>query len=251
MTRRGRSASAPSSGTRAASAPGGTLPERRILLFVRAPRPGRVKTRLTPQLGEQGAAFLYEALLDDTVVLCRATTCGARLELWATSVGWFRRRHPDLAVRRQAGADLGARLRSAFSASFADGADQVVIMGSDHPTLPAAYLDQAFAALGEVPLVIGPCQDGGYYLLGLRRGAWPTAAELLSGIPWSTDAVLSVTRERASGLAMPWAELPEWYDVDGPIDLARLRRDAPADSATARALVLLSGAAAAESGPGE
>lgn len=218
------------------------VPQRRLILFAKVPEPGRAKTRLAPGLGEEGAARLYQAFLDDAIALCGRVE-GASLELWASGDAgvreYFAGRYPDLLVRLQSGRGLGERLSGAFESSFAAGADHVVITGSDHPTLPSSYLDRAFSALIDVQLVIGPSADGGYYAIGLARHAWPEAASLFIGVPWSTPAVLETTRRTARRLGLGHVELPEWYDVDDPSVLRRLRREADPASHTGRMLARL------------
>ncbi len=224
----------------------GDVPQRRLILFAKVPEPGRAKTRLAPGLGEEGAARLYQAFLDDAIALCRRIE-GASLEVWASAgvsgdagVGeYFAGRYPELPVRLQSGRDLGERLSGAFESSFAAGADHVVITGSDHPTLPSSYLDRAFSALVDARLVIGPSADGGYYAIGLTRHAWPEAASLFVGVPWSTPAVLETARRTARRLGFGHIELPEWYDVDDPSGLRRLRREADPASHTGRMLARL------------
>lgn len=218
------------------------VPQRRLILFAKVPEPGRAKTRLAPGLGEEGAARLYQAFLDDAIALCGRVE-GASLELWASGDAgvreYFAGRYPDLLVRLQSGRGLGERLSGAFESSFAAGADHVVITGSDHPTLPSSYLDRAFSALIDAQLVIGPSADGGYYAIGLARHAWPEAASLFIGVPWSTPAVLETTRRTARRLGLGHVELPEWYDVDDPSVLRRLRREADPASHTGRMLARL------------
>jgi uncharacterized protein len=218
------------------------VPQRRLILFGKLPEPGRAKTRLAPRLGEEGAARLYQAFLDDTITLCGRVE-GASLEVWASGGAgvreYFAGRYPGLPVRLQSGRDLGERLSGAFESSFAAGKDHVVITGSDHPTLPSSYLDRAFSALVDALLVIGPSADGGYYAIGLARHAWPEAASLFVGVPWSTPAVLETTRRTARRLGFGHVELPEWYDVDDPSGLRRLRREADPASHTGRMLARL------------
>ncbi len=119
---------------------------------------------------------------------------------------------------------------------FQEGVDHAVILGSDHPTLPLPYVERALAALIGAHLVIGPSSDGGYYLVGLRRYAWPRASGLFDHMPWSTPELLGATRSTAGRLDLCHVELPEWYDVDEPSDLERLARDVRPESHTARAL---------------
>lgn len=214
-------------------------PRHRILLFGKVPRPGRTKTRLAPALGPEGAARLYRAFLEDTVRLARAS--GAeQVELWLSGsregVARAAERRPGLRVRRQVGEDLGERLRHAFDAAFDEGADRAAALGTDHPTLPPGRLDDAFGTLGAADAALGPTRDGGYYLLALRREAWPRAAELFREIPWSTGDVAEVTRRRAEAADLVVRSLPGWYDVDEPSELPRLRQDVAPDTATSRAL---------------
>lgn len=208
------------------------------MLFGKVPEAGRVKTRLTPALGPAGAAELYQAFLDDLVRRTRVLDPGR--ELWvpvrAGAEERLTRRYGDLRIRWQEGGDLGERLRRAFGAAFAEGAARVLVVGSDHPTLPMTYLSEAFDRLTSDPAVVGPSRDGGYYAIGFRRDSWPRAAALFRGIPWSTPRVLRATRRRARGRALRLSELREWYDVDEPGDLDRLRRDVEEGTATARVL---------------
>lgn len=198
-----------------------------------------MKTRLIPAVGAEAAARLSLAFLDDTVESARGLQ-GVELELWGDTSsgepGFFKRRYADLPVKQQTGGDLGARLARAFDSAFADGVDYAVIIGADHPTLPVAYIERAFRALIGSHLVIGPSRDGGYYLVGLRRYAWPNARGLFEAMPWSTPDLLAATREAALRLGLCHVELPEWYDVDEPADLERLRLDVAPGSRAARAL---------------
>lgn len=215
-------------------------------MFAKKPVPGEVKTRLSGALGEDGAATLYQAFLDDVVATvrdCRA----ASTELWVSppdSVPWFEDRYPELSVRPQAGAELGRRLRRSFSKVFLDGATSAVAVGSDHPTLPRELVARAFDAMAGMDVVLGPTDDGGYYLVGVRARAWPAAREIFSGIPWSTDGVLRVTLARVDDVGLRSGLLPVWYDVDDPSDLSRLQADVSESSETARALGILTRAAA-------
>lgn len=220
---------------------------RRLLLFGKVPVPGRAKTRLARLLGSGRAARLYEAFLEDTAVRVRAVA-GAEAELWLEPAGAPGReagerlgRRLGLGVRWQEGEGLGERLRAAFAQAFDEGAEAAVAVGSDHPTLPLSRLPEAFAALETADVVLGPSEDGGYYALGLRRAAWPRAAELFRGVPWSTPHVLERTRRAIASLGLSARELEEWYDVDEPEDLGRLARDLEDGSRTAAVLARLAG----------
>lgn len=212
---------------------------RHLILFGRVPEAGTTKTRLAPALGEDGAARLYSAFLEDTVRRT-AAVAAERRSLWLAGAESGRdrlgERHPGLEVRPQEGDDLGARMAHALEAAFGAGAGRVLIVGTDHPTLPADRLERAFGLLESADLVLGPSDDGGYYAVGLRREAWPAGADIFREVPWSTERVLEVTRERADSIGLSRRELEEWYDVDRPSELDRLRSDADSESRSLRVL---------------
>lgn len=220
-------------GGRAAGSP------RHLMLFGKVPEAGTTKTRLAPALGEDGAARLYRAFLEDTVRRTAAVPAERR-SLWLAGAADGRERaaerHPGLEVRAQRGDDLGSRMAHALEEAFGGGAGRALIVGTDHPTLPAGRLERAFVLLETADLVLGPSDDGGYYAVGLRREAWPAGAGVFRDVPWSTERVLDVTRERAEAVGLSRRELEEWYDVDRPSELARLRRDADSDSRSLRVL---------------
>jgi rSAM/selenodomain-associated transferase 1 len=123
----------------------------------------------------------------------------------------------------QRGEMLGDRMRNAFATLSQDHYSRIVMIGSDLPTLPAAYIEQAFDSLGtrRNAIVIGPASDGGYYLIGLRA----QSPELFDSIPWSTPDVLAATLDVAKRLGLSVSLTPTWYDVDGPGDLQRVMRE--------------------------
>ena len=201
-------------------------PRPALLLFARAPEPGRVKTRLAPLLTEAGASALYEAFLTDASrlyggigrwrpVLCaEASECDTRLDAIFPSP-WQR--------RAQGGGDLGERLRRAFEDAFASGAAQAVAVGADHPTLSPRVLEEAIDALRAVDAAIVPAEDGGYCAIGLAADRF--SAEIFREVPWSTPGVLSITLDRLRAAGRSVRKLASHYDVDRPEDLERLRRD--------------------------
>jgi len=196
-------------------------PDARILIFAKAPKPGRVKTRLIPALGPQGAAELHARLLEDSVSRLTALRL-APAELWCTPDS-NQDPFPDLAHRyrlglfRQRGADLGQRMHHAAADALLRG-DKLVLVGTDCPPLDGSYVERALQALERNDAVLGPVQDGGYVLLGLKR----VAGALFRDIPWGSDRVAEITRERMAALGWEWAELPLLWDVDRPEDLIRL-----------------------------
>lgn len=198
----------------------------RQALFVMAkdPRAGQVKTRLCPPLTPETAARLYQCFLLDVLDLAAGlpgvdpvvafSPPEAQDEFSRLTLG-------RLQLVPQEGADLGARLENSFRILFRQGYDRVAAVSTDSPDLPAAYLQEAFARLQDAPVVLGPCPDGGYYLIGLSR----PIPDLFSDVPWSTDRVLAETDARVRGMGLAPSYLPVWHDVDTAADLDRLVRD--------------------------
>lgn len=197
--------------------------KRALLVVAKQPAPGQTKTRLTPALTGEQAALLYECFLLDTLDIIRAAR--AQLELtpmiaYLPPAGddYFRRIAPDFERLLQQGNDLSERLHHATSACLTQGYEQAVIMDSDSPSLPAAYLVEAFAALDLADVSLGACDDGGYYLIGLKR---PAPALFLT-VTMSTDHVTADTLDRAAQAGLSVHRLPVHYDVDYIADLKRL-----------------------------
>jgi hypothetical protein len=200
---------------------------RRVLVFARAPVPGRVKTRLAPVLGEEGAAALHRRLVRRTLAIALAALPGpGAVELWCTPDT----RHPfftglaaelGVRLRRQVGSGLGERMSGALRAALAE-TGPAVLIGTDCADCGAADLDTALTALeAGSPAVLGPALDGGYWLLGLLR--W--SPRLFDGIDWGSARVLDQTRAALAELGWRWTELAARRDVDRPADLAGLPRD--------------------------
>jgi uncharacterized protein len=194
-----------------------------VAIFAKAPTPGAVKTRLCPPLTEHQAAALARCFLRDKIAQIGdlAGTTPVIAYAPAPERDVFERLAPGFALNPQHGRDLGERMRSALGALLHSGHRAAIATGTDTPTLPAALLQRAvdLAASGDVDLVLGPSEDGGYYLIGVRAD-YPT---LFDDVPWSTPAVLDVTLRRAEEAGLRTALLPTWFDVDTPEDLARLR----------------------------
>jgi rSAM/selenodomain-associated transferase 1 len=210
-----------------------------IIVFSKPAEPGKVKTRLIPPFSPEEAADFHLALLDDVVRTARIVASD-QVELWVSGSEQdaepFRDRYPAQPVRRQQGSGLGERLSHAFEDRFAHGLARVLVVGSDHPTLPPAYLQQVLQSLTESDISFGPSRDGGYYAVAVRRQSWPRASATFQNIPWSTGDVLERSLElaRRAGLKVSLAD--EWYDVDRAEDLELLRRDLRPDSAVAEFL---------------
>jgi len=191
---------------------------RRLLLFTKPAREGQVKTRLIGDLTPAQAAALHAAFLEDLLDRLREGDFELRLA-WALHDMLVLPGGPLPGVRQE-GSDLGERLyRTLHDAAQEAGA--VMALGSDHPTLPLELVHRAFEAVERgADVVLGPAEDGGYYLIALRAGA--VAPRLFEGIAWSTNQVLAATLDRCRELGLAIELLPEASDVDTPEDLRRL-----------------------------
>jgi rSAM/selenodomain-associated transferase 1 len=195
-----------------------------LLTMAKRPAPGQTKTRLTLALSSVEAAALYECFLQDTLALMRQVCVDTRSIAYApaTEKSYFVDLAPDFELWLQQGRDLGDRLANAFQHYFTACYDHIVIMDSDSPTLPSDSLRQAFAELEQgFDVVLGPCEDGGYYLIGLQA----PAPHLLRQVPMSTPTVLADTITLADEAGLTVSLLPAWYDVDDADSLARLRQE--------------------------
>lgn len=192
--------------------------DRLLLLFTKPARPGRVKTRLIGELNAGQAAALHAAFTEDILARLEGGDFGVRIA-WALAEGEEMPAGPFPGVRQE-GVDLGARLYGALSGAAAE-MPAVAALGSDHPTLPLDLIHRAFTAVeAGRQVVLGPAEDGGYYLIALARAA--VLPRLFEGIAWSTGRVLAQTLERCRELGLDVELLPEAADVDTPEDLARL-----------------------------
>lgn len=196
------------------------FPTARILLFTREPVAGRVKTRLHGAIGAQSAYELHCAMLKYQVSTLRR----ARLAPWEIWVSgnennpFFTTLGDEAERFRQQGADLGQRMRHAAEVALAR-ASAVVLIGTDCPSIDSDYLEQALALLdGGVGTVVGPAEDGGYVLLGLRDAC----EALFDEVPWGSSGVLALTLDRLARSGRNFAQLATRWDVDRPEDLARL-----------------------------
>ena len=210
------------------------VPRATVLIFAKLPDAGRVKTRLVPPLSHDEAAVLHKASLlavcENVGHLRRAMP---RIEpIWVVTPD---ERITDAAAIAgdavsaswpQGDGDLGQRMERATHRAFAGGAQCVLLLGADSPTLPEQILADAVDQLVKKDAVLGPCEDGGYYLLGLRR----TLPELFEDIDWGGPLVLEQTRRRAANAHVELHELPVWYDLDRFGDLQRAAQDMMQDA---------------------
>lgn len=181
-------------------------------LFAKQPTPGQVKTRLAAATSAEWAAAVASAFLVDTIERL-ATVEARRILAFAPDDAepYFRKLVSNrFTLIPQGDGDLGQRMAAFFTAQFCEGADQVVLLGTDSPTVPLAFVEQAFQELEQDDVVLGPATDGGYYLVGCARRLPP----IFEGIVWSSSHVLTDTVARLAGPSWRLALLPPWYDVD-------------------------------------
>jgi hypothetical protein len=190
---------------------------RSVGVFARKPEPGKVKTRLSPALPAELSCDLYRAMLGDTLEAAAHSSADQRVIYWTGSGEDKTESDPRFETRRQRGRHLGERLANAFSELLTSDRDRAVIIGADCPELEPHEIDRAFELLESTDLVLGPSQDGGYYLIGLRR----PSPSIFRDIPWSTAEVLVRTLERARQVSISTATLEAKSDLDTPDDLAR------------------------------
>jgi rSAM/selenodomain-associated transferase 1 len=194
-----------------------------ILVFARAPVPGRVKTRLAACLGPGGAAEAHRACTLDAIALAESLPgCVHRLLFAGEASVW---RQPGLApgagwqIEPQRGRDLGERLERGFAEALQRGAKKVIAIGTDTPWMGARRLRMALAWLDAEDVVLGPSFDGGYYLVGARR----RVPGIFRGVAWGTSTVLNVTRLALERRGTSYRLLDWDFDLDRPEDLDRAR----------------------------
>ncbi len=193
-----------------------------LIIFAKAPSPGRVKTRLSPLLSENQAAQLQKALILDTLGLAASLPVQHVLACAPDFHHPFFRqcaKRFSLLLLSQKGDDLGERMKNAFAWGFESGFSKIVLIGSDTPTLPIAFIREAFLRLNSFPVVLGPSLDGGYYLIGANKPLIPPFCGLL----WGTRSVSTETLRKLNEKKIRCHLLPFWYDIDRPEDLSFLR----------------------------
>lgn len=212
--------------------------KQKLIVFLKWPEKGKVKTRLVAAVGSEEAACIYKKLAEDTVSVVRPLVGKSTdvviafdpPEREAEIRKWIRGPFKFLS---QGDGGLGVRLSRAVHAAFEEGAKKVVLVGSDCPGLDAFTVNRAFWALSRKDVVIGPSEDGGYYLIGLSAtmladpssgGQRARDASLFDDIPWSTPEVLKSTLKKAQDAGISYELLPEKADIDTVDDLKHLSR---------------------------
>lgn len=193
-----------------------------ILLFIKAPVMGQVKSRLAAVIGKKAALELYKSFILDIVDTIKKTghpfkICFYPPDAGAAVTSWLGRRWQFMP---QQGNDLGQRMENAFTRCFSEGFERAVLIGSDLPDLTPSVLHEAITSLAENDVVIGPASDGGYYLIGFNKRTF--MPRLFHGIPWSTETVFQETMAILRDSALTVHRAPQWNDVDTAEDLKAL-----------------------------
>lgn len=191
------------------------MPDKALIIFVKDPVPGKVKTRLIPAVGEETATAIYKTLLSHTERVCSEVQSD-RFVFYADEVVKDDIWRENLYIKKaQQGGDLGERMSAAFHELFNEAYKRIVIIGSDCPELTAVHIREAFEFLKWGDAVIGPAFDGGYYLLGLRV----FIEEVFMDKSWSTDSVFAGTISDFEKLGLNYKVLDSLHDLDRPEDL--------------------------------
>ena len=196
--------------------------ENLVIIFIKCPLMGTVKTRLSKTIGEKMAQELYKRFVLDIIASLEGT--GIPFVIYytidsceETMVNWIGK---DFRYHVQEGNGLGDRIKNSFIKSFSDGYENVILIGSDSPDLPPKYLIESFEYLRSNDVIIGPAVDGGYYLVGFRADTF--APIIFHGIEWSSGnefrETMNKLEEEGAGVHL----LPEWYDIDTYEDLKKL-----------------------------
>lgn len=191
-----------------------------IIIFVRNPELGKVKTRLAREIGDASALEVYKKLLQHT----HDITCNLNCHKYVYYAGAVTEKdlwdNETYFKAIQEGNDLGERMMNAFQALFEAGYKKLVIIGSDCPELSSSLIDKAFQLLESSEVVFGPAADGGYYLLGLTQ----LCEKLFENKSWSTGSVMADSIHDLSGLKISYALLPVLRDIDTNADLKNFKQ---------------------------
>ncbi|WP_320042633.1 TIGR04282 family arsenosugar biosynthesis glycosyltransferase [uncultured Desulfobacter sp.] len=202
-----------------------------VIVFIKAPEKGRVKTRLAKGVGDTAALDLYRCFVMDVLDMVRSTPNALRVYCYPDTAldsvrFWL---GDDLDFFPQKGATLGKKMENALADTFAAGYEKAVLIGSDLPDLPSGIIDKAFMGLAQCSAAIGPSRDGGYYLIGFTATGF--SPRIFHGIPWSTNQVFDLTLNKFKDHQISHYTLPVWQDIDTLEDLNFLTLDPSGRSA--------------------
>jgi hypothetical protein len=189
-----------------------------LILFLKYPERGAVKTRLANTLGDDLTYELYQCFLADISAMTRHVKAQTII-VYSGSEGVSFSDFPDIQCIRQRGIDIGERMHHAFLDVFAQGFERCLLIGSDSPDLPVRQMNDAFDKLDSADLVLGPSTDGGYYLIGCKQHS--LCPSIFHNIHWSTANVYLETVKRIDEARLKYAQLPQWADIDEFDDLRK------------------------------
>jgi rSAM/selenodomain-associated transferase 1 len=195
-----------------------------IVIMAKEPEPHKVKTRLISDLDPTTASKIYHGFLLDRIEQIGGIADAHHFIAYTpnSALKFFRNITPDkFTLLHQEGKDLGERLSNISNVLFEKEYKKVIIMDSDSPNLPLGFIFTAIKSLDNADLVLGPCEDGGYYLVGLSFHL----PEIFKDIPWSTSEVMEITKIKAKSLGKRISLLEKWYDIDTKEDLIRLKNE--------------------------
>lgn len=191
-----------------------------LLIFTKNAEAGKVKTRLAATIGNEAALSIYMQLIAHTIAVTEALP----VDKFVFYSGYIEREgawsNKNYFKQLQQGNDLGERMSQAFAFAFQKGHNQIVIIGTDCPELNAEIIINAFALLNKHDVVIGPAEDGGYYLLGMKQHY----SELFENMHWSTNTVFDETARKCAALQLAYCLLPVLKDIDEEKDLVHLKK---------------------------
>lgn len=193
-----------------------------LVMMAKYPEPGQVKTRLAAEIGTDHAAELYRRFILDLVQTMPSPDWTFRVALYP----WERKTEMAMVVGEecvlvpQRGNGLGERMGNVIADHFAEACQEIIMIGSDAPDLPAEFVAEAFAALAEHDAVLGPACDGGYYLIGFRRGSF--SCRIFDDLSWSTAELFSQQLKRLREQKLRVYILPPWQDIDTLADLKKM-----------------------------
>ena len=188
-----------------------------LILFAKSPRLGGVKTRISTSLGKEKALAIYEQLLKLNCDLCSSFN-GSKYIFWdQIPEGAWSEMRQNFKFVLQLGTDLGKKMENAFSHLFKQGYQKIILIGTDCPYLSMEDLERAFAVLSKQELVLGPAEDGGYYMIGMKS----LHPSLFEGISWSTSKVLAQTIHKLETRGVSFELLPTYSDIDTEKDYQR------------------------------
>lgn len=199
-----------------------------LIIFAKYPEQGKVKTRLAATIGSEGATLIYEKFIDFIMVQSAASA----LDFTSIAAITPRKKLEEFRDNFRSFADywiqadspnLGERLSEISTYAFQNSFKKIVIIGTDSPTLPSEIIKDAFIALEDVDVVIGPSEDGGYYLIGIKQ----PHLEIFQNIRWSTEYTFDDTMNAIKNLKLRFKILPEFYDIDTIDDFTRMIRENP------------------------